>query len=103
MPACYPPPHPACLQVFYVTTVVATSWPPGERRTFYLYAVPAALATTTAHCIPFRADQRSIACVSVVSQSGVERWRVAVTLVNGGTKAVPMGWAVRLGVQVGPR
>ena len=85
-----------------MNTVVATPWPPGTQRTFYFYAVPAALSSKQSRCLPFRADSKGIVCLRVASQSGVERWRVAVTLVNAGTKTVGPGLNYRFGVQVGP-
>ena len=54
------------LQVVYVNTTTNTTWVPGEQRTFYLYAAPAALDMRGSSCIPFRWDGPPAGCAFAV-------------------------------------
>ena len=84
-----------------MNTTLDTPWPPGEERTFYLYSVLAGIDMRGTSCIPFRATTRGIVCKAFQPQTDQQAWRVALTLVNGGSKTISAGFTPRFGIQLG--
>ncbi|PRW56605.1 4-hydroxyphenylacetate isomerase [Chlorella sorokiniana] len=101
-----PVPMPVAHQGFYVIAPVTKAWPPGEKRTLYLhshFAQPGVQAKRLECGIPFKLDNPGLLCLAIAAApTAREPHRVALSLANLGTKAVPAGFDLRFAVQLGP-
>lgn len=96
------PPAASLCQVIYVTAKLASAWPPGEVRTYYLWAGFARTAGSRLFWIPFRAPGQGIVVQGFSNEDSQDPGRIAVRLVNAASAMLDVSADVRFGVQVGP-